>query len=1140
MKKLLSTIAILASFFSISQNEHLYTFSTSTFMQDATLLQSEMLDNNEQVVAGWVGDAVKLNIETFNVLNNSWTTHMSFSPTETPFKLYSSSVVDTAYFTYMSTSGLVWTFSYHNHIVDTLMNGVDIGNFYANPMNMAVSGELQRLFFVFDGVPVNSEVKYYDYGNSTLSSASIVGSSGSLQNTNIYINEGSNDLYVVGTDQNSANTIEISRGAANATTLTMMDLGPVTNAITTVSGATADKILLSTSSNDYPDIFFRENTTEEMYSTYNDNSSTSYLGLNQAGPYRNASVGDSQNQYLIHSQSGDTYIVFRNHSSATWDTIAKNTGYLLATGYDGDLFSIDVNPLNSRLYGAYGNPTGPFSKIFLTNSAPSFQSANVLDICANSNGVIFENLELFDLDMDSLAVAGYTSSNPAVIGNNFDVFFDVISYSGNTTTFNAIASTLAPGTTDITFDFTDGMDTVSHTETITVIAPTQVNWMNTTNDLCLINNEYDLTQLVDKPTLDFFENSETVIINDGIVDGTSLVPGTNYNITVSAEDNNGCVSSSNQVFTFHNPPSITFAITDASCGANNGEVVATINSPNGSYSPTWNNGLTTETISNLVPNGYYLNVVDVLGCEITEMASVDAADITVVDVLTNPTCYGGTDGKVDLTISGSDGPYQVLWSTGSATEDALNASAGIYQAVITSASGCEITKNYVLSNPVEPSLNVTFANPTCGANDGSIFLGTPNGLTAPLTFDWSNSTSNQDLLNVASGFYSVNVEDVNGCTISEEFVLNAIDGPEVYGFSTQPDCGLNNGEVNANFYIPAGETLGGISWSHGPTTEDVTGLAPATYICTVTTTSGCVGTNAWTITSKAPQANPICIVTVDSLTTSNLIVWEKAQTVGVDYYNIYRETAQPGSYALIDTVKYDNLSVFNDVVASPKTKSWRYKISAVNDCGIEGPKSIAHKTVHLVTYPVAAIPAQMVVWDDYEGISYSSADLYRFSNENGWEFLTTVTNTEYLYEDLTAPTLTGLDYMLEITPSSVCTATENKAQDYNSSRSNKAAGIFNPGNGTGDSNNSLSEENDNFSLTVYPNPSNGILNVIYENFSASFNANISIIDLQGRVIYTDVLNEGNNTIDIDYLSSGIYTVIVNDNSTTETVKIVKR
>lgn len=75
------------------------------------------------------------------------------------------------------------------------------------------------------------------------------------------------------------------------------------------------------------------------------------------------------------------------------------------------------------------------------------------------------------------------------------------------------------------------------------------------------------------------------------------------------------------------------------------------------------------------------------------------------------------------------------------------------------------------------------------------------------------------------------------------------------------------------------------------------------------------------------------------------------------------------------------------------------------------------------------------------------------------------------------------------------------------------------------------------SLTVYPNPGNGIVNI---NMNGANNAKIQVLDMAGRVIYTDSLNSSNTTVDISHFNNGIYIIRVQNGGQVSTTKYVKQ
>ncbi|MBK9590934.1 MAG: T9SS type A sorting domain-containing protein [Crocinitomicaceae bacterium] len=590
-------------------------------------------------------------------------------------------------------------------------------------------------------------------------------------------------------------------------------------------------------------------------------------------------------------------------------------------------------------------------------------------------------------------------------------------------------------------------------------------------------------------------------------------PGT-HTINYTYFNSYGCYDTESASVIVHPVPNVTVTTTPANCGVEDGTANATITGGTPAYTIYWSNGSSLEDQSDLAAGVYYINVTDSEGCGVTKPATVSSNGLTLSGTVTDVLCAGANTGSIDLTATTTAGVASIAWSNGQVTEDVTGLPAGTYEVTVTDNSNCVSTSSFTVLSPAPLTFTGSTTDATCGGfGDGSATCNVSRW-NGPYDFQWfhtasgtPNGTNNATLSSVFSGAYYAIVTDANGCSGIYNTVISDAGAPTVSFTEITPAGCTDDGAINISINSTA--PISGVLWSNGQTTEDITGLAPGFYTIEVFDMNSCTGVGV-EVPAASPDLNPICLVTVDTSTNTNLLVWEKPITTDIDYFNIYRETSVAGEFQFVASVPYADESVYNDLVASPSVRSWRYKLSAVNLCGEESDLSEFHKTIHL-TISFGLGNTINLNWDNYEGFTFPTFNLYRHTTAGGWNLIQSLPSTQFSYTD-SPSSINGLDYIITIVPPATCTST--KAQDHNSTRSNKTASIT--GELVG-----VNEFDETGMTSVYPNPSNGEFN-LFVNTENAAGFDVIVTDAQGRTVLQFSSLDANAIIDLSAFSDGVY------------------
>uniref|UniRef100_UPI002611C4BA T9SS type A sorting domain-containing protein n=1 Tax=Flavobacterium sp. TaxID=239 RepID=UPI002611C4BA len=247
-------------------------------------------------------------------------------------------------------------------------------------------------------------------------------------------------------------------------------------------------------------------------------------------------------------------------------------------------------------------------------------------------------------------------------------------------------------------------------------------------------------------------------------------------------------------------------------------------------------------------------------------------------VVTNVSCFGGTNGTINLTPTGGTSPYTFNWGGGVTTEDRTGLAAGTYSVTITDNNGCTGTVSGITVTQPGAAVSGTtvVTNVSCNSGTNGTINLTPTGGTSPYTFNWGGGITTEDRTGLAAGTYSVTITDNNGCTGTVSGITVTQPAAAVSGSTVVTNVSCNSGINGAINLTPTGGTGPyTFNWGGGITTEDRTGLAAGTYSVTITDNNGCTGTvSGITViqpsaisTATGSQTNVSCIGLTDGSAT---------------------------------------------------------------------------------------------------------------------------------------------------------------------------------------------------------------------------------------------------------------------------------
>ena len=154
-------------------------------------------------------------------------------------------------------------------------------------------------------------------------------------------------------------------------------------------------------------------------------------------------------------------------------------------------------------------------------------------------------------------------------------------------------------------------------------------------------------------------------------------------------------------------------------------------------------------------------------------------DLKIEYTKTDVSCFGKTDGKIEIQIYGGKAPYIVVWDNGFYSMTLDNLRNGEYSVKVCDARGKTTLQNVIINTPppIQLSFNstiTTFVDAVGGNMNAKIIGGSPweieNTVAYFIKINDQSFLENSEKL--TDGEYEFHIEDAHGCVLKKAVAID--------------------------------------------------------------------------------------------------------------------------------------------------------------------------------------------------------------------------------------------------------------------------------------------------------------------------------------------------------------------------------
>ena len=428
----------------------------------------------------------------------------------------------------------------------------------------------------------------------------------------------------------------------------------------------------------------------------------------------------------------------------------------------------------------------------------------------------------------------------------------------------------------------------------------------------------------------------TFIWSNGQVGGgaSNLATGV---YTVTATDGKGCRGTQTVAVQQLDSIKVLTAYTPPTCAGFSDGVVAIISIEGGlamgdttQYIYQWS--LSTAGNSTVVTGFsagmYRLTVSDFQGCSTSIGFNVlGPPALNLVQNVQNVSCFGLSDGSAAITsVQNAVGTVQYNWNTNANTAQISNLPVGIYRVTVTDGNTCSVTASMTLTQPNALQIVLQTQNLVCDGDSNGVVSAQISGGTPGYSYAWSNGATGAEIQDLGPGTYTLEITDANGCTLTQNSLLEPPPPLLVSAIIQPPSCfGFLDGRISLSVSggrAPYRYRANGGAWGGSSV---LIALGAGAYALEIQDANGCMARLDALITQPLPIEIDLGLDTLIRLGDSVVLTPTVNNAVGMTTF-LWKNTLQ-------DSIICVDLPDCEQIWAKPIfTNTYTLKVTDENGC----------------------------------------------------------------------------------------------------------------------------------------------------------------------------------------------------------------